>query len=238
VSDVAIVTGGTGSIGRATSRRLVADGWKVVMADVVPPQGDIEGCTFVPLDVTSAQSVGGVFERAAALGRFAGLVTAHGILRETIVGTFDDEVVNDVIATNLVGVARVCNAAVGRIADGGTIVLLSSIGATIGRIPSGFAYQVSKGGVESLTRTLAVTLGPREVRVNAVAPGSLTVAMRGTGSGMRSKMVDLDAITALTPFGRLVTPEEVADVIGFLCSKQASGVSGAIIPVDGGARAY
>jgi NAD(P)-dependent dehydrogenase (short-subunit alcohol dehydrogenase family) len=235
---VAVVTGGGGSIGFATCRRLVADGWDVIAADTRPPDETLAGCTFAELDVRSPESIAAVFAAAEARGTFAALVTAHGILRETKVGAFDEDAFEAVFGINLTGVVRVCNAAAERLADGAAMVLISSVTATMGRAHGAHAYQATKGAVESLTRSFAVALGPREVRVNCVAPGYISVPMQGAGADVRARLGGTAPLIAATPFGRLVTPEEVADVIGFLCSRQSSGVSGAVIPVDGGERAF
>ncbi len=91
--------------------------------------------------------------------------------------------------------------------------------------------------MESLTRAFAVDLGKRQVRVNCVAPGFVSVPMRGEGAAQRAKQSD-DTILAFTPLKRMATPEEVANVIGFLCSDLASGVTGAVVPVDCGQHAF
>lgn len=233
MKSVAVITGGTGSIGQATCARLLKDNWTVVLADVARPGALADGTHFQPVDVTSASSVATMFEEAAKLGTIGAVVNAHGVILETKVGEFDDDAVSTTIEINLKGVMRVCNAAVAFVADGGAIVLLSSVTAAMGRTPRALAYQATKGGVESLTRTLAVTLGPREVRVNAVAPGFVSVPMLGHGTDMRNAQGTADIITA-TPFGRLVTPAEIANTIAFLCSRDSSGISGVVIPVDGG----
>lgn len=238
MTDVAIVTGGTGSIGSAISRCLVSEGWSVLMGDLLPPTGRVDGCDFIELDVTSEHSVNAAFDRAAALGTVKALVNAHGILRETTVGTYNEENVEAILDVNLKGVARTCNAAVRRIADGGAIVLLSSVTASMGRTQNGYAYQATKGGVESLTRTFAIALAPRGVRVNCIAPGYLSEPMRGEGAALRARQGGNAALEQFTPFGRLVTPQEVAQVVAFLCSPRASGISGVVLPVDGGQRAY
>jgi 3-oxoacyl-[acyl-carrier protein] reductase len=238
MTNVAIVTGGSGSIGWAACRHLAADGWTVINADVRPPEQSIAGCTFVELDVRSPESIRALFDAAATRGTIGALVAAHGILRETTVGTFDEAAVSDVIGINLTGVARLCNAGAPRIADGGAMVLISSVTAQMGRSHGAYAYQAAKGGVESLTRALAVALGAREVRVNCVAPGYLSVPMRGEGAEVRARLGGTEPLLAFTPYRRLVTPEEVADLIAYLCSRRASGVSGAVIPVDGGEGAF
>jgi NAD(P)-dependent dehydrogenase (short-subunit alcohol dehydrogenase family) len=238
VANVAIVTGGAGSIGWAACRRLGGDGWTVVAADTRPPAETLANCSFVELDVRSPESVAALFDAAAARGSVSALVTAHGILRETKIGTFDEDAVEAVFGINLTGVARLCNIGAERIADGGAMVLISSVTAQMGRSHGAFAYQATKGGVESLTRALAVALGPREVRVNCVAPGYISVPMFGEGAEVRARAGGNEPLLALTPFKRLITPEEVADVIAYLCSRRSSGVSGVVIPVDGGERAF
>lgn len=238
MADIAIVTGGSGSIGWATCRRLAAEGWTVALADVHAPAEMPAGCTFIELDVCSPESVADLFDAAAALGCVRALVTAHGILRETKVGTFDEDAAGAVLGVNLTGVARLCSVGAQRIADGGAMVLISSVTAQMGRAHGALIYQATKGGVESLTRGLAVALGPREVRVNCVAPGYISVPMRGEGAEVRARLGGNDPLIALTPFKRLITPDEVADVIAYLCSRRASGVSGAVIPVDGAERAF
>ena len=238
MAEIAIVTGGAGSIGWAACQRLVADGWVVVAADTRPPAERLPGCTFAELDVRSLASVGSLFDSVASLGTVRALVTAHGILRETQVGNYDEDAVSSVVDINLTGVARLCNVAAQRMADHSAMVLISSVTARMGRAHGAFAYQATKGGVESLTRALAVALGPRELRVNCVAPGYLSVPMRGEGAAVRARHGGNEPLLALTPFKRLVTPEEVADVIAYLCSPRSSGVSGTVIPVDGGESAF
>jgi NAD(P)-dependent dehydrogenase (short-subunit alcohol dehydrogenase family) len=235
---VAIVTGGTGSIGSAVCTCLLAQGWTVVAADIAEPGELPKNLHFAKLDVTSTASINAVFDVAAALGNVQALVNAHGILLETTVGSYDEERFQAVLDINLKGVARMCDAAVSRIADRGAIVQLSSVTAMMGRAKGSSAYVASKAGVEALTRNFAVALASREVRVNCVAPGFVSQPMAGEGSMLRARQGGNDAVQSFTPFGRLVTPREVAEVICFLCSERASGVSGVVIPVDGGQLAF
>jgi NAD(P)-dependent dehydrogenase (short-subunit alcohol dehydrogenase family) len=118
------------------------------------------------------------------------------------------------------------------------MVFLSSITASIGRAHGGFAYLATKGGIESLTRAFAVALGARGIRVNCVAPGFVSVPMQGDGAEARAKRGGSEALLPFTPLKRLVTPEEVGDAIAFLCSSRASGISGVIVPVDAGQKAF
>ncbi len=238
MADIAIVTGGTGSIGAATARRLVQDGFTVVLADVNEPKEPIAGCEFVKLDVRSADSVAEMFRYAATLGTLKVVVSTHGILHETPIDTFNTEQIEAIIAINLTGTARVAQLAGEKLADNGAMVFLSSITASIGRAHGGYAYLATKGGIESLTRAFAVALGERGIRVNCVAPGFVSVPMQGTGAESREKRGGTAGLMPFTPLKRLVTPAEVGDAIGYLCSPQASGISGVILPVDAGQAAF
>ncbi|WP_137179467.1 SDR family NAD(P)-dependent oxidoreductase [Roseomonas sp. AR75] len=238
MTGVALVTGGAGSIGRAIGRRLAAQGLHVLLADVVPPAEMPEGCAPEPLDVRDAGAIAALLDRATQAGPLAALVLAHGILRETPPLVLAEAPMREVLDINLEGVARVLALAAPRMADGGAIVTLSSVTAAMGRTQAAVAYQASKAGVESLTRSYAVALAPRGVRVNCVAPGYLSVPMAGDGAMLRARQGGNAALTAFTPFGRLVTPEEVAAVAAFLCAPGSSGVSGVVLPVDGAQRAW
>lgn len=238
MASVAIVTGGAGSIGRATGRRLAQDGFTVVLADVIEPPEPIAGCTTAHLDVRSSESIAELFRFAQTLGPIEAVVNTHGILHETPVETFDEDEIAAIIAINLTGTARMAHAAGVHLADGGALIFVSSVTASIGRAHGGYAYLATKGGIESLTRAFAVALGARGVRVNCVAPGFVSVPMQGTGADSRAKRGGTEALLPFTPLKRLVTPAEVADAIGFLCSAQASGIAGVVLPVDAGQRAF
>lgn len=234
--EVALVTGAAGKIGTEVCKSLAAEGFSILAADVVTPERD-DGYEWSALDVTDSDSVTAAFDAAAELGTVKAVVNAHGILRFTDPEGTPDEVMRSIIAVNLEGVSRVLQAAASRLGEGGSIVSLSSITASIGRAKGGFVYAATKAGLESMTRTYAVVLGPRGVRVNAIAPGFLSEPMAGEGSDLRQRQGGDEPLIAATPLARLVTPAEVAAVIGFLCSDRASGISGAVIPVDNAQRA-
>ncbi|MFO0986449.1 MAG: SDR family oxidoreductase [Alphaproteobacteria bacterium] len=237
MSEVAIVTGGTGSIGAAICAELQARGAMVVVADsdlrAVP-----DGQTLVQCDVTSPASLRQMFDRASALGKVKSLVAAHGILADTPAGGADLDTVSRVIDVDLKGVAYLCDLAGSTLAEGGAIVLMSSISAFMGRVQNGYAYQASKAGVEALTQVFAVAYGPRRIRVNCIAPGFMTAPMKGPGAKMRERQGGNETVVKTIPLGRLIAPEEVAKATAFLCSKDAAAITGVVLPIDGGQRAF
>ena len=235
---VAIVTGGGGSIGSASAQCLARDGWTVVQADITAPAELAPRAKFHELDVRDGESIRRTLEFAATLGDIHAIVIAHGILLETDPGNIDEDRLDATIEINLKGVARIASRADNYLCNDGAIVTLGSFIASLGRGVNGFVYQATKAAVESLTRTYAIRLAARGIRVNCVAPGFVTVPMRGEGTTLRGLQGGNDKLAGVVPLGRLVTPTEVGDVVAFLCSERASGITGVVIPVDGGLRAY
>jgi len=236
VESVAIVTGGTGAIGSAICARLQATGLRVVTADVdarpVP-----EGQTFFACDMTDPASVEKLFLFAASLGPVTTIVAAHGILLETPAGASDLSAVSRILDVNLKGVAYLCDLAGRHLAAPASIVLISSWTAFAGRIRNGYGYQAAKAGLESLTRTFAAAYGPNGVRVNAVAPGFMAEPMKGMGAEMRARQGGMDGVIQGAPLRKLITAGDVASAVAFLCSGEASAITGVVLPVDAGYRA-
>jgi NAD(P)-dependent dehydrogenase (short-subunit alcohol dehydrogenase family) len=244
---VAIVTGAANGIGLACARRLAADGAKVVLADVEEEEGaaaalDLESagfeCRFIACDVGERLDVRNlVAETVDAFGQVDILVANAGI---TLGGEFLDITEEDfdrVIKVNLKGVflmgQAVARQMVEQITDGGTpgcIINMSSINAVFA-IPSQIPYTVSKGGVNQLTKAMALSLAEHGIRVNAIGPGSIRTEM------LKSVMTDDEArlrILSRTPAGRLGEPDEIAAVASFLASDDASYITGQTIYADGG----
>ncbi|MBL0420722.1 SDR family oxidoreductase [Ramlibacter sp. AW1] len=236
---VAVVTGAAGNIGLPVCEQLVAQGCHVVACDLGPPPAALPaGCTFRELDVRDEAALRRVLDDAAAAGPLTHLVIAHGIFAMSFIEDAARADLLPITEINLLAVAQLCVEAGKRLRPGGSIVTVSSVVATMGRrADGGFMYTAIKAGVESLTRNFAVGLGPKGIRVNSVAPGFLSTPMAGVGQQAR-QMSKADELKLYSPLGRLATPHEVANAIVFLCSDAASGISGVVLPVDVGHRAW
>jgi NAD(P)-dependent dehydrogenase (short-subunit alcohol dehydrogenase family) len=252
---VAIVTGAATGIGRAIARRLGADGAIVVAADRNAEWGeetaslirDAGGAArFVACDVADAAQVRAMIEATiATFGRLDILVNNAGIPGTSVpADQLSEDDWDRVIAVNLRGVFLCCKYSIPHLAASGrgAIVNLASTFGLVGA-PASPAYCASKGGVIALTRQLAVDLGPRSVRVNAVAPGYVDNDMdqrrtRMSPTDAARNLAARQAAAALQPLGRQADVAEIAAAVAFLASDDASFMSGAIVPVDGGCTAF
>jgi len=220
----ACVVGASGGIGSATVQRLERAGFSRVL------RMDRDGPIRIDLaDVSSVEMAFAAARREAP--RLDALVVAAGILDLGKLAGTTLERWNQVLAVNLTGPFLCCKLARDWLADGGRIVLVGSLAGRTGGVLTGTAYAVSKGGVESLTKSVAQELAPRRITVNCVAPGGVDTPMlaRNTAEG-------LDALKAAAPLKRVAQPGEVAAVIAFLASDEASFITGAVVPVNGGLR--
>jgi len=233
---VALVTGASSGIGKATVRRLQADGAAVIAADIAAMDEAEDGVGFAHLDVGNEpawQALMASIERDH--GRLDILVNNAGILREAPLEATSMEMWNAILATNLTGTFLGCKHVVPLLAraEAGAIVNVSSIDALRGSFRHA-AYAASKGGVAALTRAAAVELADRGIRVNAVCPGSVETPMVEAMFAASDDPDLADRRRQMHPLGRISTAEEQADAIAFLCSPDAAFITGAVLPVDGG----
>ena len=238
---VTLITGGAQGIGEACARRFAREGAFVVIADVDLGRGTALahalGIDFVACDVGNKAQVDRFIATAVAkYGRVDVLVNNAGIFKAADFLDVTEEDFDAVIRVNLKGAFLVAQAAARVMAKAGkgSIINMSSVNAVLA-IPSIASYNISKGGINQLTRAMALALVDQGIRVNAVAPGTIATEL-----AEKAVLTSVDAKTRImsrTPMKRLGTPAEVADVVAFLASDAASYITGEIITVDGGRMA-
>jgi 3-oxoacyl-[acyl-carrier protein] reductase len=229
---LALVTGASRGIGRAVAVELARAGAQVVVGY---RSGDEEARAVAEeIGGRAAQADVGDPEQATRLVEEAGeldiLVNNAGVTRDGLIARMSDDDWRAVLDTNLGGVFHTCRAAARGMMRrrSGSIVNLTSVVGIHGN-PGQTNYAASKAGIIGFTKSLARELAPRGVRANAVAPGYIETALTDV---LPEELQQ--AILANTPLGRLGTPEDVAGAVRFLCSDEASFVTGEVLLVDGG----
>ena len=240
---ITIVTGGASGIGEAAARRLAGAGDAVFICDIDGARGrgvadDI--CTdggiarYFELDVCDDDQVRALAERIAAEhGAIDVLINSAGVLQDAA-SALDVPLgeTERIMRVNYLGTVSCCRHFARHMKDAGAgaIIMLASL--TSFRCSAQSAYGASKAAIVNLTECLAAELGPHGIRVNAVAPGyTLTPAMR---AAIEAGARDPDRVIAASALRRFVTPADVADAIAFLCSQQASAITGITLPIDAG----
>ncbi|MBU6266581.1 MAG: SDR family oxidoreductase [Sphingomonadales bacterium] len=234
---VAIVTGGARGIGAATAARLAADGAQVLVLDQIDPESLPKGAEFLRADLTDGSAAAGaVAEAVRRFGRLDFLVNNAGMGAFGETPDMAEDLWDKVFAINVRAIFLLCKAAIPAMRDsgGGAIVNIASISGMLGDYAMD-AYNASKGAVINYTRTLALNGARDGIRVNAVCPGLVETAMSGPAvADADDRAFWFDRI----PMQRWARPEELAGVIAFLLSDDASYMTGAIVPVDGGVTAH
>jgi NAD(P)-dependent dehydrogenase (short-subunit alcohol dehydrogenase family) len=245
----AIVTGGAAGIGRAAAVLLAEAGAVVTIVDLDEPGGEAVVCQivkaggkamFVRGDVSRAEDCrNAVQETAEAWGGVNILFNNAGIIRRATVTELSEEDWDRVMAVNVRSIFLMCKYAIPFMeqAGGGAIINnASGWGLTGGSRAA--VYCASKGAVVNLTRAMAVDYGPKNIRVNCIAPGDTDTSMlRNEAKQLGEPEAVFLKDSARRPLGRIARPEEIASAVLYLASDAASFITGAILPVDGGGLA-
>lgn len=245
---VAVITGAAGGLGLEFSQELLQEGATVVLTDysrqlldkaALVLAGYQERFLLRILDVTDGEQVREVMKEVFDVyDRLDILINVAGgsLFTPKELADITERDWNIVLDVNLKGTFFCCQAAVPYMAKNryGRIINLSSIGGRTASIVTGVAYAAAKGGVNSLTRRLALEVGRHGITVNAIAPGTILSGQRMIDLWNELDEKQQQEILAAIPLGRLSTPTEQAKVISFLASDDAAYITGAVVDVNGG----
>jgi NAD(P)-dependent dehydrogenase (short-subunit alcohol dehydrogenase family) len=243
---VCLITGGAQGIGEACARLFLEQGAKVVIVDIHNERGQSlasqlqqqgHEILFIASDIGNKIEVDAVIKQVIAqYGRLDVLVSNAGIFKAAPFLDVSESDFDEVLRVNLKGAFLMGQAAARVMKDqgGGAIVHMSSVNGVLA-IPEIASYNVSKGGLNQLTRAMALALADDGIRVNAVAPG--TIATELASKAVLTSEEARNKILGRTPMKRLGDPSEVAHVVAFLASDAASYMTGEVITVDGGRMA-
>ncbi len=231
-----IVTGGSSGIGKAIAERFVDEGANVVIGDVDDETGedvaDSIGADYQHCDVSDYDDVADLVSYTVDQhGKLDCIVNNAGIGSIDTIEEMDIDDYHDIIAVDLHGVMYGCKAATPHLKETeGCIINIASIYGLVGDMGA-TAYNTAKGGVVNLTRSVADDLAQHNVRVNSICPGFVKTRMT---RDVQEDDAFHQHIIRQTPLGRMAEPEEIAGLAIFLASEEASYITGANIPVDGG----
>jgi 2-keto-3-deoxy-L-fuconate dehydrogenase len=234
----ALITGAASGIGAATARELARAGAHVLIADLNLPAAqslaaELPNARALALDVTESSSIARALQ---SIDRLDILVNSAGIgLVGDITKTREDDFAR-IMRVNVDGVFLVTQAAFPLLlASHGSIVNIGSVAGSVG-VKQRLAYCTSKGAIHAMTRQIAVDY-PRELRINCIAPGTVqSPFVEGYLDKYHAheKEKVRAELVARQPIGRLGTPEDIASLVRYLCSREAEFINGAILPIDGG----
>jgi 2-hydroxycyclohexanecarboxyl-CoA dehydrogenase len=234
---IAIVTGAGQGIGRAIAEKLAAEGATVVVTDLVERSAietaeGLRGAVALGVDVTDRRGVQAMADQVARLfGRIDVLVNNAGWDKASPFVDSEPDDWDRAIAVNLYGALHTCKAVLPIMAAQGSGAVVN-LGSDAGRVGSSgeAVYSAAKGGVIAFTKSLAREMARHQVRVNCVCPGPTDTALFASFAGPKLR----EALTKAIPFRRLGQPADVANVVAFLASDEASYVTGQTISVSGG----
>lgn len=232
----AVVVGAFGGIGAATVNRLTAEGWDVVAMDLPHAASAHSAASQVlAVDLADPASIAQAFDalalRVAAHGPIDLLAVCSGIVDTEKVASVTLAHWQHMLATNLTGPFLCCQHSYPLLRDGGRIVLLGSLSGRTGGVLTGAAYAATKGGIESLAKSMAQELAPRGITVNVIAPGAIETPMLRAHTTERKQ-----GMAAATPLKRLGQPDEIAGAVVYLASADAGFITGTVMHINGGIR--
>jgi NAD(P)-dependent dehydrogenase (short-subunit alcohol dehydrogenase family) len=231
------VTGGSRGIGAAICRRLAREGSDIVLhyhrnrrAAEETAASTGRAVRIVRANIAVSEEIDRMFEEMRGIS-LDFLINNAGIWKSTPLGSSSPELIDEMLATNIRGPFQVAQGALALLKDGGRIVNISSVAGRTGVAGGRSLYGATKAAIDSLTRNWALELAPRRILVNAVAPGYVTTDMT---TKHLADPATYERAMVRHPLGRLGTPEDVADVVAFLCSDDARFVTGQTFNVSGG----